>query len=192
MIRPVDTQNFWVLRWDLIRFIDFFLSRYKVLASSPLRFLKEKWPPLRLLISWFKMFTYDILVILQYRYKSVNVLGSFQTLFSVFFLKCLRVKKYGCYDWFRPRENRNESHLPCALLLVFDCWSSLVLCSETARERLLLWGYVRATRSLHDEVPGIWLTSCLYSSLTSANNLNLPTLLTLFYFSTLLYLLVQV
>ena len=32
----------------------------------------------------------------------------------------------------------------------------------------------------------------LYSSLTSANNLNLPTLLTLFYFSTLLYLLVQV
>ena len=29
----------------------------------------------------------------------------------------------------------------------------------------------------------------LYSSLTSANNLNLPTLLTLFYFSTLLYLL---
>ena len=32
----------------------------------------------------------------------------------------------------------------------------------------------------------------LYSSSTSANNLNLPTLLTLFYFSTLLYLLVQV
>ena len=32
----------------------------------------------------------------------------------------------------------------------------------------------------------------LYSSLTSANNINLPTLLTLFYFSTLLYLLVQV
>ena len=31
----------------------------------------------------------------------------------------------------------------------------------------------------------------LYSSLTSANSLNLPTLLTLFYFSTLLYLLVQ-
>ena len=32
----------------------------------------------------------------------------------------------------------------------------------------------------------------LYSSLTSANNLNLPTLLTLFYISTLLYILVQV
>ena len=32
----------------------------------------------------------------------------------------------------------------------------------------------------------------LYSSLTSANNLNFPTLVTLFYFSTLLYLLVQV
>ena len=31
-----------------------------------------------------------------------------------------------------------------------------------------------------------------YSSLTSANNLNLATLLTFFYFSTLLYLLVQV
>ena len=28
----------------------------------------------------------------------------------------------------------------------------------------LLWGCVRATRSLHDEVPGIWFTSCLYSS----------------------------
>ena len=32
----------------------------------------------------------------------------------------------------------------------------------------------------------------LYSSLSSASNLNLPTLLTLFYFSALLYLLVQV
>ena len=32
----------------------------------------------------------------------------------------------------------------------------------------------------------------LYSSLTFANNLNLPTLVTLLYFSTLLYLLVQV
>ena len=32
----------------------------------------------------------------------------------------------------------------------------------------------------------------LYSSLTSANNLNLPTLVTLLYFSTLLYLQVQV
>ena len=32
----------------------------------------------------------------------------------------------------------------------------------------------------------------LYSSLTSANNLNLLALLTLFYFSTLLFLLVQV
>ena len=32
----------------------------------------------------------------------------------------------------------------------------------------------------------------LNSSLTSANNINLPTLLTLFYFSTLLYLLVQI
>ena len=43
-----------------------------------------------------------------------------------------------------------------------------------------MWGCVRATCSLHDEVPGI---GC-YSSLTVANNLNLPTL-DLFYFSLL-------
>ena len=55
-----------------------------------------------------------------------------------------------------------------------------------------MWGCVRATRSLHDEYQESDLHLGLYSSLTSANNLNLPTLLTLFYFSTLLYLLVQV
>ena len=30
-----------------------------------------------------------------------------------------------------------------------------------------VWGCVRATRSLHEEVPGIWFTSCFYSSYSS-------------------------
>ena len=45
---------------------------------------------------------------------------------------------------------------------------------------IILWGRVRATRSLHEEVPGIWFTSCFYSSLSS---------LLLLYFSSLLLLL---
>ena len=37
-------------------------------------------------------------------------------------------------------------------------WGNILVCTQPLNV-MLLWGCVRATRSLHDEVPGIWFTS---------------------------------
>jgi len=52
----------------------------------------------------------------------------------------------------------------CIWLVLFQCAKYII-----HKTGWYMWGCVRATRSLHDEVPGIWFTSCFYSSKSSYN-----------------------
>ena len=65
----------------------------------------------------------------------------------------------------RPHTNFKDKNRPedrqGAVYKIKCCDCQATYIGETSR---ILWGCVRATRLLHDEVPGIWFTSCLYSS----------------------------